>query len=77
MNVLALGLLTWALVWAIAIGTVMLFVAIALDGVNLRGEKIARFFSGGRDPDEHFVRFIENLVYFLIVAAIVIYLIVA
>lgn len=75
MNVLALGLLTWALVWAFVIGTVMVFVAIGLSGFN--GEKIARFFSDGRKPDEHFVRFIENLVFFLIVGAIVIYLIVA
>ena len=75
MNLLALGLLTWALVWAFVIGTVMVFVAIGLSGFN--GEKIARFFSNGRKPDEYFVVFIENLVFVMIVAAIVVYLIVA
>lgn len=60
MNLLALGLLTWALVWAVATGTVMFVVAVGLDGLN--GEKIARLFSKGRDHNKYFVTFIENLV---------------
>ena len=58
-NLLALGLLTWALVWVVAIGTVMFVVAVGLDRLN--GEKIARYLSKGRDPDKSFVTFIENL----------------